>query len=70
MASTRQAPNGFNCNNQIITNGGAGTFNWGTAIGANSTGLITENMSAGGVVNLQETNSSAATFPPSKAASL
>jgi autotransporter-associated beta strand protein len=45
---------GLNFNNQTITMTGGGTINIATALGANSTGSMTVNMS-GGTVNLQQT---------------
>ena len=62
MASTRQAPGGFNCSGEVLTNGGGGTINWGTGIGCNDSAVIIENMSGPGTVNLFCTNLSASGY--------
>lgn len=47
--------NGMNFNNMILTLSGGGAYNFGTGIGNNSNGLITQNMTGTGAVNLLQT---------------
>jgi fibronectin-binding autotransporter adhesin len=57
MASPHQAPGGFNYNKTSVTFNGGGTFNFGSAMGANDTASgngFTENTA--GTVNIYETN--------------